>query len=621
MEKEERAGKQERKMEKGGSKPSRRTKEKREKPPRKRREEREKRESVSEHSESVSEKEAGEDTDRMNDDKGEPTDRDIEAINMRATFADRQDRADVKTPTRSVKAKGEKKARSGKPLEELKTDEELGASGRDSWRKRNERETIEEVKEERGKDGGQRQDPNTKTEISNYAHKTQAYDEIGARIQAAVKRTEYRNWRDPEKDEIQSPAILKRTENRDVANLDKDQAQKGRTQSEGERPYPERKGENYNYPSTTQLYGEIGARLQAAFKRTEYGNRRDPEKDEAQSPDILKRTKIRDVANLDKDQAQRPAALKGRTHSEGERPYPEHKGGNYQLSRNLVAEATPNWNDEGKAAEDKEEHARNGFSNGKEEEATSPRRSPAVQDSIDWEGDLQESFEIDLAKYDRLQDDWVPRLNLADKRTKDALLHRTSGSSGVSDAGSTMSVRAKVRRSKQQEGENLEDNEYEDRKTPRSADDPQEDKRGERPKKTEIPAFVPEELVTYLGKQPRFVAPLSEIKTRFPWHWKRALASLPHIFSLEDDGVMLRPEIKICAAHTTWGGCLERALCYEIHICPGFVMERCIDGYCEMGHRWFTNQNIKVMKDFHLHGLTSNQMNNLMKNKIKNMKI
>ncbi|XP_047481661.1 uncharacterized protein LOC125034063 [Penaeus chinensis] len=194
-------------------------------------------------------------------------------------------------------------------------------------------------------------------------------------------------------------------------------------------------------------------------------------------------------------------------------------------------------------------------------------------------------------------------------------------SSMKQEAGARLSVRPK-----NWQHEPREDVRYAAKRTPRSRDQDDSDLENQRLRNTkenisdprrdrnfrkmeqDDPAFKPHELAKYLADH-GFKAPMNDLESEFSSsHLVRALEENTHIFGMDKGAVVLQPEIKICYSYTEDRGCRERLQCVDIHICPEFLSGDCEMASCEMGHKWDTTHNKRVLRTLYLDGLNPSQI-------------
>ncbi|CAG0887783.1 unnamed protein product [Darwinula stevensoni] len=58
-------------------------------------------------------------------------------------------------------------------------------------------------------------------------------------------------------------------------------------------------------------------------------------------------------------------------------------------------------------------------------------------------------------------------------------------------------------------------------------------------------------------------------------------------------------KLNICEDYLKENGCNKKR-CQSLHICPKFLFDLCDDDMCDAGHDLSTNQNLRVLKDFHV---------------------
>lgn len=126
-------------------------------------------------------------------------------------------------------------------------------------------------------------------------------------------------------------------------------------------------------------------------------------------------------------------------------------------------------------------------------------------------------------------------------------------------------------------------------------------------------SFDPRELTEYLASQAGFQAPQRELQGKFSSKLVTALEEIPHVFGMREENVVLRAGIRICKRYTDPSGCSKRPQCDDIHICPEFVSGNCEEASCEMGHKWNTTHNQRILETLYLDGLKSKQIVSLLK--------
>ncbi|XP_045581062.1 uncharacterized protein [Procambarus clarkii] len=111
--------------------------------------------------------------------------------------------------------------------------------------------------------------------------------------------------------------------------------------------------------------------------------------------------------------------------------------------------------------------------------------------------------------------------------------------------------------------------------------------------------LTPRLLVDYLVGYPKFSANLLELledKDLFPTNVQNIALKYKKTFSLNNGVVELKPQVKICAAHSSPQGCWEGSLCTALHICPGYVTNSCPDKMCTLGHKWLDKHNKGILQ-------------------------
>nr|XP_053657479.1 protein mono-ADP-ribosyltransferase PARP12-like isoform X1 [Cherax quadricarinatus] len=114
---------------------------------------------------------------------------------------------------------------------------------------------------------------------------------------------------------------------------------------------------------------------------------------------------------------------------------------------------------------------------------------------------------------------------------------------------------------------------------------------------------TPRFLVEYLARSHTFSASLLQLvedKGLQPSSVRDMVSSWTKIFVLNNEAVELKPQIKICTAHSGTQGCLKRSSCSDLHLCPNFVLNCCREKNCVLGHKWMTDHNMTVLKEFFL---------------------
>nr|XP_045581065.1 protein mono-ADP-ribosyltransferase PARP12-like isoform X2 [Procambarus clarkii]XP_045581066.1 protein mono-ADP-ribosyltransferase PARP12-like isoform X2 [Procambarus clarkii]XP_045581067.1 protein mono-ADP-ribosyltransferase PARP12-like isoform X2 [Procambarus clarkii] len=114
---------------------------------------------------------------------------------------------------------------------------------------------------------------------------------------------------------------------------------------------------------------------------------------------------------------------------------------------------------------------------------------------------------------------------------------------------------------------------------------------------------TPEGLVECLAKSPSFSASLLQLmeeKSYQPSSVRELVSSWNKIFYLNDEVVELKPQIKFCTAHSGTQGCQRRSSCSDLHLCPNYVLTKCHEQNCVLGHKWMTDHNISVLKPLFL---------------------
>ncbi|XP_037802568.1 uncharacterized protein LOC119597135 [Penaeus monodon] len=245
-------------------------------------------------------------------------------------------------------------------------------------------------------------------------------------------------------------------------------------------------------------------------------------------------------------------------------------------------------------------------------------------DPMEWDSCLQDDFEQALLKCDQMME--ARRLDsLADRKKKQFDNASRPTSPPVREDSRWAPVSSKNRKPKQRESKATDDPVSAARSTykgsepatrsPRRRGDSEDAKgrRSSRETDADDPEFRPQDLVEFLGRQSGFQAPVDKMRDIFSWQVNRALANLPHIFCIKNDRMKLRPKVRVCSAYASRSGCIDRSLCFKIHICSGFIFGDCELENCNMGHSLRTNHNIKAIQAFYLGRLSDRQLCNFVK--------
>ncbi|XP_047479516.1 uncharacterized protein LOC125032435 [Penaeus chinensis] len=244
--------------------------------------------------------------------------------------------------------------------------------------------------------------------------------------------------------------------------------------------------------------------------------------------------------------------------------------------------------------------------------------------AMEWDSDFHEGFEQALLKHERTKE--AKRLDsLVDRKKKQYGNASRAISSSVREDRRRAPVSSRNGKPRQRESEATDDPVSAARSTSKGSEAAtrsphrrggSQDTRGRRSSggpDGDDPEFRPQDLAKFLGRQDGFQAPVGDMRDSFSWQVNRALASLPHIFCMKNERMKLRPKIRVCSAYTSRRGCIDRASCFKIHICSGFVFGDCALENCSMGHRLRTNHNIKAIQAFYLECLSDSQLCRLIK--------
>ncbi|XP_037802158.1 microtubule-associated protein futsch-like [Penaeus monodon] len=243
----------------------------------------------------------------------------------------------------------------------------------------------------------------------------------------------------------------------------------------------------------------------------------------------------------------------------------------------------------------------------KEEETETPTLTPQPAAGPGWDG------EGERGKHGRLQGGAGAQNNLQTSTSTSTTLRVHEGSSAVSVKPKTQSPQKQKHAAGDDPGSPLgstyKGSEPATRSPRRRGDS--EDAKGRRSSRetdADDPEFRPQDLVEFLGRQSGFQAPVDKMRDIFSWQVNRALANLPHIFCIKNDRMKLRPKVRVCSAYASQSGCIDRSLCFKIHICSDFIFGDCELENCNMGHSLRTKHNIKAIQAFYLESLSYKQL-------------
>ncbi|CAL4124620.1 unnamed protein product, partial [Meganyctiphanes norvegica] len=113
------------------------------------------------------------------------------------------------------------------------------------------------------------------------------------------------------------------------------------------------------------------------------------------------------------------------------------------------------------------------------------------------------------------------------------------------------------------------------------------------------------ELVEALSKCPNWketLLNLLEKEEMKPSEVRKIANQYPSVFHLDGEVLELKPQISLCEEHMQ-DGCRSRNECRKLHICDKYITGDCQSRACLMGHKWDTNHNIKVLKEYNLNNL------------------
>ncbi|CAL4060557.1 unnamed protein product, partial [Meganyctiphanes norvegica] len=131
--------------------------------------------------------------------------------------------------------------------------------------------------------------------------------------------------------------------------------------------------------------------------------------------------------------------------------------------------------------------------------------------------------------------------------------------------------------------------------------------------------FTTYDLVNILVEE-RFVCEtqlnILETKDINPIIVKKIVKENSHIFYTEGEKVFLKPQICLCAPYG-YEQCPNKKSCQDLHICNKYILEKCHDKSCNLGHKWDTNHNIKILKYFRIDHLSSSILVKLISSVLK----
>lgn len=82
----------------------------------------------------------------------------------------------------------------------------------------------------------------------------------------------------------------------------------------------------------------------------------------------------------------------------------------------------------------------------------------------------------------------------------------------------------------------------------------------------------------------------------------------PNIFNMKGEIIKLSPQIDVCFLHTQPSGCRDRASCSKLHICSKYILSKCFNDTCILGHNWDTNHNIRILRTHYLDHLSKKSL-------------
>ncbi|XP_068215070.1 uncharacterized protein [Palaemon carinicauda] len=127
----------------------------------------------------------------------------------------------------------------------------------------------------------------------------------------------------------------------------------------------------------------------------------------------------------------------------------------------------------------------------------------------------------------------------------------------------------------------------------------------------EFQMLSPQFLVNVLIKCPNYCSSLLYFVENFYFrssHIRKVVNENSHVFTVDNESIILQPKIKLCTNHLSVSGCQLRLQCGNLHMCPSFITNHCIDENCQFGHKFKTNHNLRNLSDYHLDHLSSSKL-------------
>ncbi|XP_066956930.1 protein mono-ADP-ribosyltransferase PARP12-like isoform X2 [Macrobrachium rosenbergii] len=125
--------------------------------------------------------------------------------------------------------------------------------------------------------------------------------------------------------------------------------------------------------------------------------------------------------------------------------------------------------------------------------------------------------------------------------------------------------------------------------------------------KTAVDGMMPQSvsdvrnLIDFLSGCSSLSSSLRNLQRRFRGKpYEKVLTEYPNIFAWKEDIVTLQPLLKICEKHSGFHGCENKDICNKLHICKQYVMDKCQETNCVLGHKWDTGHNLGILERLYI---------------------